>query len=438
MVLPRIGGMDMIDIIRTKRDGGALSTGEIRWVIDAYTHGRVAEEQMAALAMAIVLRGMDRREIADWTNAMIDSGARMRWEGSVDKHSTGGVGDKITLPLGPLVAAHGVFVPQLSGRGLGHTGGTLDKLESIPGMICEMSEDMFMQQVNKIGLAIVGQTGHLTPADGKLYALRDETATVMSKPLIASSIMSKKLAAGCKNIVLDVKYGSGAFMKTKEDAVELAEIMIGIGQKAGRRMTAVISSMEEPLGHNVGNSLEVIEAIQTLSGDGPRDLLELSTTLAGLMYSSCFDTPFEKAKELALETIRSGAAKDRLRLMVKAQRGDSNLVDHPECFETSRFTQVIRATQSGYVTNMDTEGIGLASCILGAGRETMDDAVDYSAGIQILKKTGEPVQVGDTLAILRTKRERSLRDAEDRYLSSLTISEEEPEKEPLIYKILEG
>lgn len=434
--------MRMYDIIEKKRVGNELTAEEIRFFINEYCSGKIPDAQASALLMAICCNGMTMEETTELTLTMERSGDILDLSPidgpTADKHSTGGVGDKTSLVVAPTAAAMGCKVAKMSGRGLGHTGGTLDKLESIPGMICEMSEDMFMQQVNKIGLAIVGQTGHLTPADGKLYALRDETATVMSKPLIASSIMSKKLAAGCKNIVLDVKYGSGAFMKTKEDAVELAEIMIGIGQKAGRRMTAVISSMEEPLGHNVGNSLEVIEAIQTLSGDGPRDLLELSTTLAGLMYSSCFDTPFEKAKELALETIRSGAAKDRLRLMVKAQRGDSNLVDHPECFETSRFTQVIRATQSGYVTNMDTEGIGLASCILGAGRETMDDALDYSAGIQILKKTGEPVQVGDTLAILRTKRERSLRDAEDRYLSSLTISEEEPEKEPLIYKILEG
>lgn len=432
--------MRMYDIIEKKRISSELTLEEIRFFVNEYTMGKVPDAQAAALLMAICCNGMTMRETTDLTQAMEHSGDVLdlsRIDGpTADKHSTGGVGDKTTLIVAPTAAALGCKVAKMSGRGLGHTGGTLDKLESIPGLICELPEDLFIQQVNTIGLSIIGQTGRLTPADGKLYALRDETATVMSKPLIASSIMSKKLAAGCQNIVLDVKYGSGAFMKTKEDAEDLAKIMVEIGTNAGRNMTAVISNMEEPLGYNVGNSLEVIEAIKVLNGEGPEDLFELSTVLAGLMYSSCFDVPFEESRRLAEEAIRSGKAKDKFREMVRAQRGDASLIDHPECFETSRFTQVIRASKAGYISKMDTEAIGLTSSMLGAGRETKDENVEYTAGIQILKKTGDKVEVGDTLAVLRTRRERSLHDAEEKYLSALTFSEEKPEKEPLIYKII--
>lgn len=432
--------MRMYDIIEKKRTGSELTLEEIRFFVNEYTMGKVPDAQAAALLMAICCNGMTMRETTDLTQAMEHSGDVLdlsRIDGpTADKHSTGGVGDKTTLIVAPTAAALGCKVAKMSGRGLGHTGGTLDKLESIPGLICELPEDLFIQQVNTIGLSIIGQTGRLTPADGKLYVLRDETATVMSKPLIASSIMSKKLAAGCQNIVLDVKYGSGAFMKTKEDAEDLAKIMVEIGTNAGRNMTAVISNMEEPLGYNVGNSLEVIEAIKVLNGEGPEDLFELSTVLAGLMYSSCFDVPFEESRRLAEEAIRSGKAKDKFREMVRAQRGDASLIDHPECFETSRFTQVIRASKAGYISKMDTEAIGLTSSMLGAGRETKDENVEYTAGIQILKKTGDKVEVGDTLAVLRTRRERSLHDAEEKYLSALTFSEEKPEKEPLIYKII--
>lgn len=432
--------MRMYDVIEKKRMGAELSTEEIRFFVNEYTTGKIPDAQAAALLMAICCMGMNMRETTDLTLAMEHSGDVLdlsRVNGpTADKHSTGGVGDKTTLVVAPTAAALGCKVAKMSGRGLGHTGGTLDKLESIPGLVCELPEDLFIQQVNSIGLAVIGQTGRLTPADGKMYALRDETATVMSKPLIASSIMSKKLAAGSKHIVLDVKYGSGAFMKTKEDAEELARMMVELGTNAGRNMTAVISNMDEPLGYNVGNSLEVIEAIQVLSGQGPDDVRELSTVLAALMYSSSFDVPFEKAKELAAEAISSGKAKEKLRQMVRAQRGDVNLIDHPECFETSRFTQVIRTSQAGYISKMDTEAIGLTSSMLGAGRETKEDNVEYTAGIQILKKTGDKVEVGDTLAVLRTRRERALHPAEEKYLSALTFSADKPEKEPLIYKIL--
>ncbi|WP_460490679.1 thymidine phosphorylase, partial [Corynebacterium nasicanis] len=274
--------MDMVDIIRTKRDGGLLSTAQIRWVIDAYTHGGVAEEQMAALAMAIVLRGMERREIVDWTGAMIDSGVRMRWPGSVDKHSTGGVGDKITLPLGPLVAAHGVFVPQLSGRGLGHTGGTLDKLEAIAGWRAELSE---AEMRAAPGGFVAAATADLAPADRRLYALRDVTGTVDSIPLIASSIMSKKIAEGTDGLVLDVKVGSGAFMKELADARELARTMVELGQDAGVRTCALITDMSTPLGRTVGNALEVREAVEVLAGGGPADVVELTLALAREMLA---------------------------------------------------------------------------------------------------------------------------------------------------------
>lgn len=433
--------MRMYDIIEKKRVGSELSTEEIRFFVNEYSMGKVPDAQAAALLMAICCNGMTMRETTDLTLSMEHSGDVLdlsRINGpTADKHSTGGVGDKTTLIVAPTAAALGCKVAKMSGRGLGHTGGTLDKLESIPGLVCELPEDLFIQQVNSIGLSIIGQTGHLTPADGKLYALRDETATVMSKPLIASSIMSKKLAAGCQNIVLDVKYGSGAFMKTKDDAEELARMMVELGTNAGRKMTAVISNMEEPLGYNVGNSLEVIEAIKVLNGEGPDDLFELSTVLAGLMYSSCFGVPFEESRRLAEEAIRNGKAKEKLRELVKAQRGDARLIDRPECFETSRYTQTIRASQSGYLYKMDTEAVGLTSSMLGAGRETKEDSVEYTAGIQILKKTGDWVNVGDTLAVLRTRRERSLHDAEEKYLSALTFSDKKPEKEPLIYKIIQ-
>jgi len=380
--------MDMIDIIRTKRDGGALSTGEIRWVIDAYTHGRVAEEQMAALAMAIVLRGMDRREIADWTNAMIDSGARMRWEGSVDKHSTGGVGDKITLPLGPLVAAHGVFVPQLSGRGLGHTGGTLDKLEAIPGWRAELSE---AEMRAAPGGFVAAATADLAPADRKLYALRDVTGTVDSIPLIASSIMSKKIAEGTDGLVLDVKFGSGAFMTQRDDAHELARTMVELGNDAGVRSCALLTDMSTPLGRTVGNALEVREAVEVLAGGGPADVVELTLALAREMLT------LAGVDADPAEALRDGRAMDAWRAMVRHQGGDP---DAP--LPRARHTHEVRAEHDGYVTGLDALEVGVASWRLGAGRSRKEDPVQAGAGIEIHAPLGTQVRRGERLLTLHT------------------------------------
>lgn len=380
--------MDMIDIIRTKRDGGALSTGEIRWVIDAYTHGRVAEEQMAALAMAIVLRGMDRREIADWTNAMIDSGARMRWEGSVDKHSTGGVGDKITLPLGPLVAAHGVFVPQLSGRGLGHTGGTLDKLEAIPGWRAELSE---AEMRAAPGGFVAAATADLAPADRKLYALRDVTGTVDSIPLIASSIMSKKIAEGTDGLVLDVKFGSGAFMTQRDDARELARTMVELGNDAGVRSCALLTDMSTPLGRTVGNALEVREAVEVLAGGGPADVVELTLALAREMLT------LAGVDADPAEALRDGRAMDAWRAMVRHQGGDP---DAP--LPRARHTHEVRAEHDGYVAGLDALEVGVASWRLGAGRSRKEDPVQAGAGIEIHAPLGTQVRRGERLLTLHT------------------------------------
>ena len=380
--------MDMIDIIRTKRDGGALSTDEIRWVIDAYTHGRVAEEQMAALAMAIVLRGMDRREIADWTNAMIDSGARMRWEGSVDKHSTGGVGDKITLPMGPLVAAHGVFVPQLSGRGLGHTGGTLDKLEAIPGWRAELSE---AEMRAAPGGFVAAATADLAPADRKLYARRDVTGTVDSIPLIASSIMSKKIAEGTDGLVLDVKFGSGAFMTQRDDARELARTMVELGNDAGVRSCALLTDLSTPLGRTVGNALEVREAVEVLAGGGPADDVELTLALAREMLT------LAGVDADPAEALRDGRAMDAWRAMVRHQGGDP---DAP--LPRARHTHEVRAEHDGYVAGLDALEVGVASWRLGAGRSRKEDPVQAGAGIEIHAPLGTQVRRGERLLTLHT------------------------------------
>ncbi len=380
--------MDMIDIIRTKRDGAALSTGQISWVIDAYTHERVAEEQMAALAMAIFLQGMERREIVDWTNAMIDSGVRMRWEASVDKHSTGGVGDKVTLPLGPLVAAHGVFVPQLSGRGLGHTGGTLDKLESIPGWRADLNAREMREAP---GGFVAAATADLAPADRRLYALRDVTGTVDSIPLIASSIMSKKIAEGTDALVLDVKVGSGAFMTRLEDARELARTMVELGQDAGVRSCALITDMSTPLGRTVGNALEVREAVEVLSGGGPADVVELTLALAREMLRLA---GVDADPAVAL---RDGRAMDAWRAMIRHQGGDPDTT-----LPRARHTQDVLAERDGYVIGLDALEVGVASWRLGAGRSRKEDPVQAGAGLEIHAPVGTPVRRGQRLLTLHT------------------------------------
>ncbi|MEJ3742099.1 thymidine phosphorylase [Actinomycetes bacterium KLBMP 9797] len=385
-----------VDVIRTKRDGHALSDAEIDWVVDAYTRGVVADEQMAALAMAILLRGMTPGEIARWTGAMIASGERLDLSSlprpTVDKHSTGGVGDKITLPLTPLVAACGAAVPQLSGRGLGHTGGTLDKLEAIPGWRARLSNAEFLAQLRDVGAVVCAAGEGLAPADRKLYALRDVTGTVEAIPLIASSIMSKKIAEGTGALVLDVKVGSGAFMKSEADARELATTMVELGQAHGVRTVALLTDMSTPLGRKVGHALEVEESVEVLAGGGPDDVVELTLALAREMLAAA-GLDGDPAKALA-----DGRAMDSWRAMVRAQGGDPDapLAVAPE-------TETVRADRDGFVTAVDAYPIGVAAWRLGAGRARKEDPVSASAGVVLFKKPGDPVRAGEALYELRTE-----------------------------------
>jgi thymidine phosphorylase len=384
-----------VDVIRTKRDGGRLSDEQIAWVIDAYTRGVVAEEQMSALAMAVFLRGMDSAEISRWTGAMIDSGERLALKvdrPTVDKHSTGGVGDKITLPLAPLVAACGAAVPQLSGRGLGHTGGTLDKLESIPGWRAELSTDEIMKQLNEVGAVICAATEGLAPADRKLYALRDVTSTVESIPLIASSIMSKKIAEGSAGLVLDVKTGSGAFMKTRDQARELARTMVEIGTAHGVATTALLTDMSTPLGYAVGNAVEVAESVEVLKGGGPADVVELTVALAREMLALAGLSDVDPAEVLA-----SGRAYETWCRMISAQGGD------PEAaLPTPKHVHVVSAERDGILSTLDAYGVGVAAWRLGAGRARREDPVQYAAGILCLAKPGDRVSAGQPLLELHT------------------------------------
>jgi thymidine phosphorylase len=387
---------DAVDVIRTKRDGGRLDDGQVDWVVDAYTRGVVADEQMAALAMAILLNGMDRREIARWTDAMIRSGERLDFSGltrpTADKHSTGGVGDKITLPLAPLVAACGVAVPQLSGRGLGHTGGTLDKLESVPGWRARVSNADLMRQLDDVGAVICAAGEGLAPADRKLYALRDVTGTVEAIPLIASSIMSKKIAEGTGALVLDVKVGSGAFMKTLDDARELARTMVDLGTDAGVRTVALLTNMQTPLGFTVGNALEVRESVEVLAGGGPDDVVELTVALAREMLAAAGRDDVDPADRL-----RDGSAMDVWRRMLAAQGGDP---DAP--LPTARESHVVLAPADGVLTQLDALAVGVAAWRLGAGRARKEDPVQAGAGIELHAKPGAFVRGGEPLLTLHT------------------------------------
>jgi thymidine phosphorylase len=385
-----------VDVIRTKRDGGALDDGQIDWVVDAYTRGVVADEQMAALAMAILLRGMSPGEIARWTAAMIASGERLDLSGvdrpTVDKHSTGGVGDKITLPLTPLVAACGAAVPQLSGRGLGHTGGTLDKLESIPGLRTTLSNAEFRHQLQTVGAAICAAGEGLAPADRKLYALRDVTGTVEAIPLIASSIMSKKIAEGTSALVLDVKVGSGAFMKTADEARELARTMVELGGAHGVTTVALLTDMTTPIGYTVGNAIEVAESVDVLAGGGPADVVELTLALAREMLAAAGLPDADPAAALT-----SGKAMDSWRALVRAQGGDPDAA-----LPVARETEVITADRDGYVSSVDAYAIGVAAWRLGAGRARKEDPVSAAAGVVLHKKPGDQVRRGETLLEART------------------------------------
>jgi thymidine phosphorylase len=386
---------DAVDVIRVKRDGGELTGDQIDWAVDAYTRGVIAEEQMAALAMAILLRGMSRREVARWTDAMIRSGERMDWSTldrpTTDKHSTGGVGDKITLPLAPTVAACGAAVPQLSGRGLGHTGGTLDKLESIPGWRASLSNEEMLGVLDRAGAVVCAAGSGLAPADRKLYALRDVTGTVESIPLIASSIMSKKIAEGTGALVLDVKVGSGAFMKNAADARELAETMVGIGADHGVRTVALLTAMQTPLGRAVGNAVEVAESVEVLAGGGPADVVELTVALAREMLAGA---GLSGAKDPA-DALRDGSAMDAWRLMISAQGGDPDAA-----LPTPNESHVVTAPASGALTRLDAYGVGVAAWRLGAGRARKEDPVSYAAGITLHAKPGDVVREGEPLLTL--------------------------------------
>lgn len=430
----------MYDIIHKKRNGGELSEEEIRFFIEGYTDESIPDYQAAALCMAVYFRGMTPKETSILTLAMAESGDQIDLGGiegfTVDKHSTGGVGDKTSLIVVPIVASCGGKVAKMSGRGLGHTGGTVDKLESIPGFRTELNPDEFIKQVNGIGLCIVGQTGELAPADKKLYALRDVTATVESIPLIASSIMSKKLAAGSKGIVLDVKTGSGAFMKTVEESENLAKEMVAIGKSAGRSVTAVITNMDIPLGDSVGNSLEVIEAIKTLKGEGESDLTEVCLTLAAQMLSMVTGEDEKTCYSMAKGAIDNGLAINKLREMISAQGGNANVVDDYSLFKQPKYTAEIFSECDGYIEHTDAEKIGIASVILGAGREKKGDPIDPSAGIVLKKKTGDYVKKGEPLAVFYTDDEGKIEGAKQEFLDAFTFGNERTQPQKLIYKII--
>ena len=409
--------MRAVDLILKKRHGLELSTEEIRFLIRGFTAGDIPDYQMAAWAMAVCFRGMSDRETADLTMAMAESGEMADLSDihgiKVDKHSTGGVGDKTTLVIGPLVASAGVPVAKMSGRGLGHTGGTIDKLESIAGFRTELSPDDFIRQVNETGIAVIGQTGNITPADKKLYALRDVTGTVESIPLIASSVMSKKIAAGADAIVLDVKVGSGAFMKTEEDAIRLARAMVDIGTRVGRETVAVISSMDQPLGYAVGNALEVAEAIATLKGEGPEDLTELCLSLgARMVVLGGKASGVAEARRMLEEALSGGAAFAKFRAFVAAQGGDPAVADDPSRLPKAASVAEAAAERGGRVLAIDAEKVGLAAMLLGAGRETKESAIDPGAGVVLRKKVGDAVSPGETVAELHIGAGREGRAAE--------------------------
>lgn len=432
--------MRMYDIIEKKRNGNELSKEEIEFFIKGYTNGSIPDYQASAFCMAVYFKGMTENETVLLTEAMANSGdtvdLSMFGTLSADKHSTGGVGDKTSLIVAPIVASLGVKVTKMSGRGLGHTGGTVDKLESIPGYKTTLSGDDFISQVEKVGMAIIGQSGNLTPADNKLYALRDVTATVDSIPLIVSSIMSKKIAAGSHNIVLDVKCGSGAFMKTLDDAEILANEMVKIGKGCGRNTAALITDMDRPLGSAVGNSLEVIEAVQVLKGELDNDLKEVCVSLASELISLVLSVSHCEALTMVNNALNSGKAFEKMKEWISAQGGDVSFIENTDKFPKAESVYDVLADSDGYISSMDTEKIGLASVILGAGRENKEASIDFSAGIMLYKKTGDKISKGEKLATLFTNNKMSLEDAEKMYRSALFVSSVNPERKPLIYKVI--
>ncbi len=433
--------MRMYDLIMKKKNGGRLSREEIEYMIAEYTAGRIPDYQMSAMMMAVYFRGMDAQETAALTTAMADSGGRMDLSGiagiKVDKHSTGGVGDKTSIALAPMAAACGAKIAKMSGRGLGHTGGTIDKLESFKGFTTGISAQHFIKQVNDIGISIMGQTADIAPADKKLYALRDVTATVDNMSLIASSIMSKKLASGADAIVLDVKTGSGAFMKEEPDAFALAREMTTLGNLAGKKTIAVVSDMDQPLGYAVGNALEVKEAIAALRGEGPEDFRQLCMTLGTCMLIAGGAAADEKeGRDKLAQVIENGKALDKLAEFVRAQGGDPQ-----DVYDTSRLPEAdmaeeIPSPQSGYIGKIDCDEVGVCSLILGGGRETKESAIDLSVGLVLHKKTGDPVSAGEPLATIYANDREKLSAAKERFLKAYHISEEQPPKRELIRGVI--
>ena len=431
--------MRMIDIIEKKRDGKSLTKEEIEFFVNGYTHGEVPDYQASSLAMAIFFQDMNDEERAALTMSMVNSGEKIDLSDingiKVDKHSTGGVGDTTTLVLAPLVAAVGVPVAKMSGRGLGHTGGTIDKLESVKGFNVEISEKDFIKLVNDNQVAVIGQSGNLTPADKKLYALRDVTGTVNSIPLIASSIMSKKIAAGADAIVLDVKTGSGAFMKTLDDAEALAHAMVRIGNNVGRNTMAIISDMSQPLGNAIGNALELKEAIATLKGNGPKDLTELVLTLGSQMVVLAEQaTSLDEARQMLVDAIKTGKALNKFKTFLLNQGGDDSIVDSPEKLPSAKYQVEFKAKKDGYITEIIANEIGVASMMLGAGRQTKEDVIDLGVGIVLNKKVGEHVEKGENILTIHTNTKK-IDDILYKLDNSITI-ESKGEAPTLIHKII--
>ena len=433
--------MRAYDIIYKKREGQKLNKEELEFLIKGYVNGEIPDYQISAWAMAVFFQGMDAEETAKLTMLMAESGDMIDLSPiqgvKVDKHSTGGVGDTTTLILAPLVASAGIPVAKMSGRGLGHTGGTIDKLESIPNFNTSLSRDKFFDNVNQHGIAVVGQTGNLTPADKKLYALRDVTATVESIPLIASSIMSKKLAGGADAIVLDVKTGNGAFMKDFDDAKKLAEAMVAIGKKVGRDTAAYITDMNQPLGNAVGNALEVKEAIKTLRGKGPEDLTELCIELGSAMLQlSGKIEDLEEGRNILRENLKNGKALAKFSEMIRAQGGKAEVIDDLSLLPTAADTAAVKAEEDGYISEIKALDVGLAAMILGAGRENKESKIDLAVGLELKKKTADPVSKGEPLAVLHYNDSKNLKEAKKKLLEAFTITEKKKKKNELIYEII--
>lgn len=428
--------MRIYDIIEKKRDGHKLSKEEIDFFVQEYTKETVEDYQASALLMAIFINGMDEEETVNLTESMAHSGDMLDLSAidgiTADKHSTGGVGDKTSLVVAPICASLGIKMAKMSGRGLGHTGGTIDKLESIEGFNVTLKTDKFFNQVNEIGISIIGQTGNLAPADKKIYALRDVTATVGNISLIASSIMSKKIAAGAKNIVLDVKCGSGAFMKDEQSATELAELMVKIGKQCGRNMAAVITNMDNPLGSNIGNALELKEVIDILNNKGDKNLRELCLVLSATILSISYEWNYEEAYKKAEQTIIDGSAYNKFIEFIIAQGGNSDFTTLPFVDKSLE----IKAEKNGYIQSIDSRIVGESAVLLGAGREKKTDTIDYGAGIIVNKKTGDKVSKNETIAILYAENDEKLKNAEKLFNTSFTIGDEKPEIMPIIYRTI--